>query len=146
MRLWSLHPRYLDPQGLVAVWREALLAQKIMQGATTGYTHHPQLTRFRSQANPGAAIAAYLSDVYAEAARRGYHFDQSKIGQSASAPAIPVTLGQLTYEQDHLLAKLRRRSPDWAARLEHLAIPEPHPLFFVVPGGIASWEIVRPSG
>ena len=27
MRLWTLHPKYLDAAGLVALWREALLAQ-----------------------------------------------------------------------------------------------------------------------
>jgi hypothetical protein len=27
MRIWTVHPRYLDPKGLVAAWREALLAQ-----------------------------------------------------------------------------------------------------------------------
>jgi len=30
MRLWSLHPRYLDAKGLVALWREGLLAQKVL--------------------------------------------------------------------------------------------------------------------
>jgi hypothetical protein len=43
MRLWSLHPQYLDPQGLVALWREALLAQAVLRGKTRGYKHHPQL-------------------------------------------------------------------------------------------------------
>jgi hypothetical protein len=32
MRLWSLHPRYLDAKGLQAVWREGLLAKKVLQG------------------------------------------------------------------------------------------------------------------
>ncbi|HKX52383.1 MAG TPA: pyrimidine dimer DNA glycosylase/endonuclease V [Nitrosospira sp.] len=38
MRLWTLHPRYLDTKGLVAAWREALLAQKVLSGLTSGYT------------------------------------------------------------------------------------------------------------
>ena len=29
MRLWSLHPRYLDRQGLTALWREGLLARAV---------------------------------------------------------------------------------------------------------------------
>ena len=37
MRLWTLHPKYLDPQGLVALWREALLARAVLQGKTRGY-------------------------------------------------------------------------------------------------------------
>ncbi|HEU5178767.1 MAG TPA: pyrimidine dimer DNA glycosylase/endonuclease V, partial [Burkholderiales bacterium] len=32
MRLWSLHPKYLDARGLVALWREALLAQAVLRG------------------------------------------------------------------------------------------------------------------
>lgn len=47
MRLWSLHPSLLDRAALVAGWREALLAQKVLRGETTGYRHHPQLERFR---------------------------------------------------------------------------------------------------
>jgi hypothetical protein len=45
MRLWSLHPSLLDAKGLVALWREALLAQKVLQGGTTGSRFHPQLQR-----------------------------------------------------------------------------------------------------
>ena len=37
MRLWSIHPKYLGTKGLVALWREALLAQKVLQGNTKGY-------------------------------------------------------------------------------------------------------------
>ena len=54
MRLWSVHPRYLDTAGLTACWREALLAQKVLTGATRGYRRHPQLERFL----PGSALAA----------------------------------------------------------------------------------------
>jgi hypothetical protein len=34
MRLWSLHPKHLDRQGLLAVWREGLLAQEVLRGET----------------------------------------------------------------------------------------------------------------
>lgn len=80
MRLWSIHPQYLDPQGLVALWREALLARKVLSGLTKGYKHHPQLARFRSCDNPIGAIDWYLSFVLDEARRRNYNFDASKIG------------------------------------------------------------------
>lgn len=43
MRLWSLHPQYLDAKGLVALWREGLLAQAVLAGQTRGYKRHPQL-------------------------------------------------------------------------------------------------------
>lgn len=80
MRLWSLHPKYLDPQGLVALWREALLAKAVIRGETRGYTHHPQLQRFTEHPHPRLAINAYLAAVHVEATQRGYRFDRSKIG------------------------------------------------------------------
>ena len=52
MRLWSLHPKYLDSKGLVAVWREGLLALEVLKGNTKGYRSHPQLTRFLQEGNP----------------------------------------------------------------------------------------------
>jgi hypothetical protein len=139
MRLWSLHPRYLDPKGLVALWREALLAQAVLRGETRGYRNHPQLDRFRAAPGPAPAVAAYLRVVQAEAARRGYRFDPARIGDGTCAP-LPVPFGQLAYEREHLLAKLRLRAPDWLEALERDPDPEPHPLFRLVPGGIAPWE------
>ena len=63
MRLWTLHPKYLDAQGLVALWREGLLARAVLRGMTKGYRHHPQLQRFRAHASPRAAINLYLEGV-----------------------------------------------------------------------------------
>lgn len=141
MRLWSLHPRYLDAKGLVALWREGLLAQKVLAGQTRGYRHHPQLARFRAQRNPQGAIAAYLREVQREATRRGYHFDASKIGR-ASRVRLNVTRGQMQYELAHLRAKLARRDPAALQRLATLQDAEPHPLFDVVAGEVEPWEVV----
>jgi hypothetical protein len=69
MRLWTLHPQYLDSKGLVAAWREGLLAQKVLAGKTRGYRHHPQLKRFQAQSQPLAAIAAFLGGLAAEILR-----------------------------------------------------------------------------
>ena len=149
MRLWSLHPRYLDATGLVALWRETLLAPAVLHGQTRGYRHHPQLRRFQQCTDPPAAIAAYLWPVHAEATRRGYRFDATKIRSSKTAPAIDVTDGQLAYEWRHLLAKLRVRALDWLAQIDQDSPPQVHPLFAVVPGGIAPWEVItarEPSG
>mgnify|MGYP002401173826 CR=1 FL=1 len=140
MRLWSLHPRYLDRVGLVALWREALLAQAVLAGATRGYRHHPQLLRFRSHPDPAAAIAGYLGEVQREAARRGYRFDAGKIGRPATAIPLPVTSGQLRHEREHLLRKLLRRDPLCARAREGAGEPAPHPLFTVVPGAAEPWE------
>src|SRR4051812_24852777 len=111
MRLWSLHPAQLDSRGLVALWREALLAQKVLGGLTKGYRHHPQLARFRAHRKPVAAIATYLAAVSAEAVRRGYSFDARKIGGGRVSVKIPVTRGQLAFERRHLLRKLKLRAP-----------------------------------
>jgi Pyrimidine dimer DNA glycosylase len=140
MRLWSVHPRYLDPQGLVALWREALLARAVLRGATKGYRHHPQLERFRSHASPRYAISAYLSAVHTEASSRGYAFDRTKVGPVRSIVAIAVTRGQLEYEWEHLLRKLSVRSPAHYRKWRSLGSPECHPLFRCRAGSIEPWE------
>jgi len=145
VRLWSLHPKYLDAKGLVALWREALLAQAVLKGETRGYTHHPQLIRFRESSSPLEAIASYLQEVQAEATHRGYRFDASKIGPFTSVEKIPVTRGQLEYEWLHLKAKLKVRDPVRLAQLNELSHPNPHPLFRIVAGPVAEWEVSATS-
>jgi hypothetical protein len=141
VRLWTLHPSYLDPRGLVALWREALLAQAVLAGATSGYRRHPQLDRFRAAARPLGAIAGYLRAVRDEAARRGYAFDGSRIRRQR-APAAPLvaTRGQLAFEWDHLRGKLARRDPAWLERISSTRRPRAHPSFRLVPGPPAPWE------
>jgi hypothetical protein len=140
MRLWTLHPRYLDSRGLVALWREGLLAQKVLSGATRGYRRHPQLHRFELQPDAGAAIASYLRAVAREAARRGYRFDETKIGPTEGDLELEASSGQLLFEWEHLLAKLRRRAPALAVEHATVVAPEAHPLFRVVEGPVADWE------
>jgi hypothetical protein len=141
MRLWTLHPKYLDAKGLVALWREALLAQKVLRGQTKGYRHHPQLIRFRAHSEPAEAVAAYLSAVHEEATRRGYSFDASKIGSCPKSIALEETDGQLLYEWEHLRRKLKQRAPQLLATHKNISSPEPHPLFRVVSGDVQDWEI-----
>jgi hypothetical protein len=140
MRLWSLNPKYLDRIGLVALWREGLLAQKVLLGQTIGYRHHPQLARFRACPDPVLAIGAYLAEVAREADRRGYRFDAQKIVQSGDCPSIRVQSGQIDYEWQHLIRKLALRSPAVHEMHHSLVNPEPHPLFNIVPGGREDWE------
>jgi hypothetical protein len=142
MRLWTLHPKHLDRQGLLALWREGLLARAVLRGQTRGYRHHPQLERFRAHAAPEAAIDAYLAVVQQEAAARGYAFDRSKLGPLMPTAGIVATAGQLEFEWQHLLAKLALRNP---ALLERWRSERPacHPLFLLEPGPLAPWE--RPT-
>src|SRR6186713_593859 len=111
MRLWTLHPKYLDAKGLVALWREGLLARAVLRGETKGYRNHPQLDRFRHRADPVAAIDAYLHAVVDEADARGYRFDRGKLGPAARPRPQLVGAGQLAYEWRHLMAKLCARDP-----------------------------------
>jgi len=145
MRIWSLHPRYLDARGLVALWREALLAQAVLHGETAGYRHHPQLRRFREQPSPPAFIAEYLRGVHAESCARGYRFAAGKIGRGRAHGRLPVTRGQLAFEWRHMMGKLEARDPERHTRLVSLTAPRPHPLFRVVPGDVAPWERGAPS-
>ena len=140
MRLWSLHPRHLDPQGLVALWREALLAQAVLRGRTKGYRHHPQLQRFRAHAAPRSAINAYLAEVHAEATRRGYSFDCRKIGPVRRIARMPVTNGQVAYEWRHLMKKLARRNRKLWRLSQGTNRPGIHPVFRRVRGAVESWE------
>jgi hypothetical protein len=140
MRLWTLHPKYLDRMGLTAVWREGLLAQKVLSGKTKGYTRHPQLIRFRLSGRPLSAIAAYLKEVQAEAARRGYSFDRSKIRSVRFIGRIPVRRGQLKFEWGHLSSKLKARDRGKYRELRKVKRPAPHPLFITVDGGVEDWE------
>lgn len=142
MRLWTLHPKYLDPRGLAALWREALLAQAVLRGQTRGYINHPQLIRFRKTLSPVKSIASYLGEIHAEAAQRGYRFDAQKISPAGPVEPIEVTRGQLDYEWEHLVNKLRARAPSWLAGIGSVADPDPHPLFRVVPGAVETWERV----
>ena len=143
MRLWTVHPKYLDAQGLVALWREALLAREVLRGRTDGYRRHPQLIRFRSCASPRMAINRYLALVHSEASNRGYTFDRTKLGRIGTGHRIAVTDGQVQYEWRWLLGKLRQRSPHIYQR--HIAVSRPvvHPLFRVIPGPIADWERIQ---
>lgn len=140
MRLWSIHPKYLDTKGLLAAWREGLLAKKVLEGNTKGYRNHPQLTRFKSAPDPIATINAYLCEIANEAHRRNYAFDRTKLIQCTVSP-LQVTHSQIDYEWAHLLKKLKHRDPARYAALSQLS-PAPHPLFTVTHGPIEPWEVV----
>ncbi|MEM0215194.1 MAG: pyrimidine dimer DNA glycosylase/endonuclease V [Archaeoglobaceae archaeon] len=142
MRLWSLHPALLDPKGLVALWRETLLARKVLEGKTKGYRNHPQLQRFRNYGNPIVAINSYLYFVFVEATRRGYRFSREKVYElPVLERIIPVTKGQVEFEREHLAQKLSFRNPEWLKKLPEKV--EVNPVFYVVEGEVEPWEKLR---
>ncbi len=140
MRIWTFHTRYLDRQGILALWRESLLAQKVLRGETRGYKAHSQLERFRDHPDPVGAIGFYLAAVHDESVARAYGFDRSKIFSESTVARIEETRGQLLFEWGHFLAKIAVRDPRRYRSLKDLDDPEPHPLFRVIEGEVRAWE------
>jgi hypothetical protein len=145
MRIWSVHPGYLDAKGLVALWRETLLAKNVLEGKTIGYRNHPQLNRFRQAKRPVEAINQYLSEIYFESVKRSYKFDKQKINWHFKKSKLTVTTGQLNYEIKHLLIKLKTRDIKKYEELITLSSFDIHPLFKLVDGDIEDWEILAGS-
>jgi hypothetical protein len=143
LRIWSLHPKYLDTKGLVALWRESLLAKNVLEGKTRGYKNHPQLNRFKNSAAPLTAINLYLFNIHKEACSRQYNFDSSKFTFSKSRLLIPVTEGQINYEITHLLNKLEERDQWKFKALKKTRSFDPHPLFTIIEGDREDWEVVN---
>lgn len=141
MRIWSLHPKYLDSKGLVALWRETLLAKNVLEGKTKGYLHHPQLERFRDSRNPLHALNQYLSFIYSEAVDRNYKFSRDKIDWNFSEIRLSVTEGQVNFEAEHLLKKLEIRDIHRHKGLIKLKSFAVNPIFEIVSGDIERWEI-----
>ena len=142
MRIWSIHPKYLDTKGLVALWRETLLAKNVLEGNTKGYKNHPQLTRFKNSDNPLNGINQYLGAVYQESLKRGYHFNKDKFNIHHEPVTLTVAWRQIEYETRHLLKKLKTRDMERYYRLLKEANIVPHPLFKIIDGEIEEWEIV----
>ncbi len=142
LRLWSIHPKYLDVKGFLALWRETLLAKKVLQGLSKGYQNHPQLERFKRAQKPLDCVNFYLQKVWEEACERGYNFDKSKFEPVRSVPKLSVTSGQIAYEREHLLRKLAVRDVRRKDILQGEADCMVHPLFEQVKGDRESWEKV----
>lgn len=140
MRIWSLHPKYLDTKGLLALWRETLLAKKVLEGKTKGYKNHPQLIRFKASNQQINAINFYLKSVWFEADKRNFSFDKSKFLDIAHIEKIDVTTEQLNFEKNHLLKKLKIRDKKKYDEIIDIVNYEPHPLFNLISGEIEPWE------
>jgi Pyrimidine dimer DNA glycosylase len=145
MRIWSIHPKYLDPKGLVALWRETLLAKQVLEGKTKGYKNHPQLNRFKNAKKPLDAINNYLAAVHQEALSRQYNFDKQKVDWRFLPVSLPVTKGQIKYESVHFLNKIKIRDPKRYKDLKLLLSFDPHPLFNIIEGEREDWEILTPG-
>ncbi len=107
MRIWSIHPKYLDSKRLVAQWREALLCRAVLEGKTIGYKNHPQFLRVKYHSQPHYFINSFLYEIWKEGKNRGYEFDRSKLMENlvgkygGPLELMEVTDGQLEYEFRH---------------------------------------------
>jgi Pyrimidine dimer DNA glycosylase len=140
MRLWSLHPQHLDSKGLIALWREGLLARAVLRGQTRGYKNHPQLIRFKEQPDPLATIDSYLLHVHQEALNRHYQFKKDLISDKFINYLLNVTKDQLIYETKHLKAKLIHRDPYKYEEIGKVQMLLPHPIFKMIEREIEPWE------
>lgn len=145
MRLWSIHPQYLDTRGLTACWRETLLARKVLQGKTKGYKNHPQLKRFKALRDPLKAINLYLATIFLEAKRRNYNFDWKKLSTATKkiTPLLKVSFGQMKYEFEHLQKKLKKRTPKKYNENLNLKKIQPNQIFRICRGDREDWEKVK---
>ncbi|MCC6275829.1 MAG: hypothetical protein IT569_08215 [Leptospiraceae bacterium] len=140
MRIWTIHPKYLDAKGFVALWRETLLAKNVLENKTKGYKNHPQLIRFKNQKNPVEAVNRYLEIIFQESVNRNYKFDKTKFSKPVVRIKIKTTKGQLEFEFKHLLKKLKIRDKKRYAELRNLKKIHAHPMFEIIEGGLESWE------
>ena len=114
----------------------------------TPYYNHPQINRFKDCGHLAIKyIGTYLYYIRKEALKRGYNFNSSKIVDCDTELRAEVTQGQLEYEFKHLQNKLKERD-----HLKMLANNyyknsvgkiEPHPLFRIIEGSVASWEKLK---
>lgn len=145
MRLWSINPFYLDTKGLLALWREGLLAKKVLERKTKGYKNHPQLLRFKRYQDPLLAINSFLYFVIIEAEKRGYNFDRNKISiEKPETSIIPVTKGQVYFELKHLTEKLKvRDTKQYKKVMDNSKEILTNPIFYIIDGDIEEWEKVK---
>ena len=145
LRLWSINPVYLDQKGLGAVWREGLLAKKVLMGKTKGWKNHPQLIRFKNHSTPLTAIGFYLFIIHKEGCKRGYSYDKSKISKIVNnVNKINISIGQLTYEFEILKNRVKERNHTKFLELLEFekkeSYPKPHQSFQVIAGKVELWE------
>ena len=146
MRLWSIHPKYLDTTGLVAVWREGLLAKKVLEGKTKGYKNHPQLIRFINSEIALESINQYLYGIYEESTIRKYNFDKSKLYEiNSKRVELTVNTKQIEYEFELLKSKLKKRDLNKYNEMSNITVIELHPIFIRITGDIENWEKIIPE-
>ncbi|OQB09054.1 MAG: hypothetical protein BWY21_00959 [Parcubacteria group bacterium ADurb.Bin216] len=150
MRLWSIHPVYLDDIGLSRCYYEGIGGLKTM----LGMQRHPQLNRFKQSKDPVNNLKYYLIHVYTESVFREKdykHFEllEDLCLKSYKPDYIPVSNKQLEFEIRWLVGKMStERCYNSHQKIERLMYDYQnknissltHHLFNVVDGEIEDWE------
>ena len=89
MNPWLLHPKYLDQQGLVVLWRKVLPVQNLLSGKTSSYRHYPPaITHPRSLQRAWMYFRSYTHFIYKEKLNGknidNYNFDSLNEAVNAS--------------------------------------------------------------
>lgn len=139
MRIWSFHPQHLNSQYMVQIWRESLLAMKALTTKNKrGYYMHPQLNRFKNHGEDALQVLSdYMWEIWKEADRREFHFDQSKLMPESKCPElIKVNQGQILYEWSWYCKKVKQDGSTVKVI--------PHPMILVVDNlDTEKWEKVK---
>ncbi|NIM47035.1 MAG: hypothetical protein GTN40_02650 [Candidatus Aenigmarchaeota archaeon] len=131
MRVWIVHPKYLDCKGLVALWRETLLARKVLKGKTKGWRNHPQLNKFKTHKNPVAAVNTYLLYVLEESEKRCYKFNKRKIEKSFTKNKIKIPKKEVVSDFEDLKNKLKKRDSKRYIEIVKVKEIEVNPIFII---------------
>lgn len=160
MRLWTIHPSFLDQKGLCGLWRETLVGLKALEkGPGAPWYNHPQLARFKVYPNGLAMLAEYAEHVLDEGHKRGYNFNTAllepylELYEMNFDGCIMVTKGQFDYEVEHFIRKLASRDEmRYQLYMEKMGprslyqpkieVFVPNPVFRIVDGPIEVWEKV----
>ena len=71
------------------------------------------------------------------------YFNKSYFKRPAESVTLTVTQGQLIYEFNHLLGKLKVRDKALYDKLKNTKTIVPHPMFNIIKGGPEAWEIIK---
>jgi hypothetical protein len=145
MRLWSIHPKYLDASRLNAQWREALLCKACLEDKTVGYLNHPQYLRVKNHPHPHDFINKFLYSIWEEGFNRGYKYDDTKFAICLDFEPMEVTEDQIEYEFEHLQKKLGEFDEQYVSNEqdfneEGILLND---CFLLIPGPIMNFEKVK---
>lgn len=134
MRIWTLHPRYLDDATLREAWRDGLAARRRLVAGSKGRPTDPLIHAIAACKHPVRVIDAYLSHLHQEAQRRGKAFDRSRIDGARAGAGFAVDSERVRDDWDQLMARMAEREPARHERQAELRRPHCHPAFKRIPG------------